>query len=106
VEIRKDNEVKKIIDTGSQFWSFKKRSLIEIFDMHRIQNILHIKMGSASIRSFDNRGSLQDEFIINKMDDNCIALHSTKTVEDAKYDIIYYLDKVKDSTAEEIKNAY
>ena len=106
VEILKDNELKKVIDTGSQYWSFKKPSLIEIFDTHRIQNILHISIGNKSIRSYDNMGALQDEFLIKQINDNNVALFSKKKVEDAVYNIIYYLDKVKDSDANEIRNAY
>lgn len=97
VEIRQNNELKKLIDTGSQYWSFKNPSLIEIFDTHRIQNVLHIRIGNTSIKSYDNHGALQDEFLIKKINDNNVALFSKKKVEDAEYHIIYYLDKVKDA---------
>lgn len=106
VEILKNNELQKVIDTGSQYWNFKTASLIEIFDSHRIQNILHIHIGNKSIRSYDNSGTLQDEFMIKKIADDTVALSSKKKTEDAEYNVIYYLDKVKDHSTPEIKQAY
>jgi hypothetical protein len=103
VEILKNNQLTKVIDTGSQYWSFKKPSLIEIFDMHRIQNILHISIGHKSIRSYDNNGALQDEYTIKTINDDNIALFTKKKVEDAEYNVIYYLDKVKDIPREDVK---
>lgn len=105
VEILKNNELKKVIDTGSQYWNFKTASLIEIFDTHRIQNILHIRISNKSIRSYDNSGALQDEFMIRHLTDDTVALFSKKKTDDAEYNVIYYLDKVKDASAEEIKYA-
>lgn len=106
VEIWKDNEVEKIIDTGNQFWSFGNSSQIEIFDTHKIQNILHVKMGAGSIRSYDSGGALKDEFIIQQLNEGIFALSSKQKVLDDEYNIIYYLCKVKDSTAEEIQRAF
>jgi hypothetical protein len=106
VEIWKDNEVAKVIDTGSQFWSFEKKSMIEIFDKHRVQNVLHIKMSTGSIRSYDTSGSLQDEFFIQQLDKECLALSSRKKIMQSAYNIIYYLDRVRDTTAGEIKATF
>jgi hypothetical protein len=98
VEILKDNQLKKVLDTGSQYWSFQKASLIEIFNTRKIQNILHIKMNPGCIRCYDDTGALQDELSIREIDNNAIALSSKKKVESGVYDIIYYLDKVKDTS--------
>lgn len=102
VEILKNSELKKVIDTGYQFWSFKKKSTIEIFDAGKIQNVLHVRIGNSIIRSYDVKGDLQDVFVISEIGDDNLALSSKKKLDDAEYNIVYYLDKVKDSTSGKI----
>jgi hypothetical protein len=104
VQILKNKELKKTIDTGFQYWSFQKRSTIEIFDAHKIHNVLHVKIGNSTIRSYDVKGNLQDEFVIQEISNNNMALSSKKTVDDSEYNIIYFLDKVKD-TSNKLKDA-
>jgi hypothetical protein len=99
VQILKDSELKKTIDTGYQYWNFQKRSTIEIFDAQKIHNVLHIKIGNSTIRSYDVKGNLQDEFVIEEIDNNNMALSSKKKVDDSEYNIIYFLDKVKDTSS-------
>jgi hypothetical protein len=106
VEILKNNELNKVIDTGEQYWCFRRKAVIEIFDKHKMQNTLHVKIGDSSIKSFDAAGHLQDEFIIHKVDDSNLALASSKKLDDDNYNVIYYLDKVKDTSAREIKNGF
>lgn len=97
VEIRKDHELQKVIDTGYQLWSFKKPSLLEISDANKIQNILHVKLGRSSIRSYDSKGVLQDEFQVMELAGDCCSLTSKKTLNDIQYDVVYYLDKIADT---------
>jgi hypothetical protein len=106
VEILKNNELKKVIDTGYQYWSFKNTSLIEIWNTEKIQKVLHFKMSKGSIKTYDTSGALQDEFFIERMGQDNMALSAHKKIEDAEYNIVYYLDKVKDTTAEDIKQGY
>jgi hypothetical protein len=106
VEILKNNQLKKTIDTGYQYWSFKKKSMIEIFNTGKIQNVLHVQIGNSSIRSYDVKGKLQEEFVIEEMGDDNMALSSKKKVENAEYNVIYYLDKVKDTAEDKLMQHY
>jgi hypothetical protein len=105
IEILKDHQLKKVIDTGYQLWSFKK-SLIKIFNLYKLQNTLHVRIDSSSIKSYNTSGALQDEFLIQKLNGNGLALLSKKKILDAEYYIVYYLDKVRDTTAEELERAF
>lgn len=100
VEILKDHELKIVIDTAYQLWSFKRPSIIEIIDKGRTKNILHIKMDSSSIRSYDKNGKLKEEFMIRSINNGNVTLASKQKVEDEEYHIIYYLDRVKDGPPE------
>lgn len=106
VEVLKNNELKKVIDTGYQYWNFNKKSMIEIFDTHKIQNVLHIKIADRSIKSYNNQGDLQDEFFVHEINDNSLSLSSCKKLDNQEYNIVYYLNKVRDTTAETIKEAF
>jgi hypothetical protein len=106
VEILKNNQLKKTIDTGYQYWSFKKKSTIEIFNTNKIQNVLRVKIGNSTIRSYDVKGNIQDEFVIKEMDDDNMALSSKKKVDDGEYNVIYYLDNVKDSAEDKLKQGH
>jgi len=106
VEILKNRELKKVIDTGFQYWSFRKKSTIEIFDASKIQNILHVRIGNSTIRSYNVKGDLQDEFVICEIGDDNLALSSKKKMENAEYNVIYYLDKVKDSATDKMQQTH
>jgi hypothetical protein len=106
VEILRNNKLEKVIDTGYQYWSFKTTSIIEILNPQRVQNVLHVKMSGSSMRTYDTSGTFQDEFTIQKIDEDNMALSAHKKIEDAEYSIVYYLDQVKDTTAEDIKGGY
>src|SRR5687768_15402754 len=67
VEILKNNELKKVIDTGYQYWNFGRRSVIEIFERQKVQNTLHVKIGLKTIKIFKLNGQLENEFVISKV---------------------------------------
>src|SRR5687768_7661553 len=63
VEVLKDNELKRIIDPGIQYWKFCKTDSIEIFNKRQVQNRLYVKVKKSSIKCFNRlNGSQLDEF--------------------------------------------
>ena len=105
VEIMQDAELKKTIYSDYQYWSINGR--IEIFDTSRLQNTLHIKMNKKSFNSIDpGTGFIRDEFVIEKINPRHLELCSRKKIDQAEYSIFYYLDKVDDSSAKEIKESF
>lgn len=101
VEIHKNNELKKVIDTGFQYWNFKKRSTISIFDKHKVQNTLRIRIRPGVITSLSATGEVQEEFLIQELKRNSLALSSKKRVDEDDYDVFYYFDRVRDTVEEE-----
>jgi hypothetical protein len=106
VEILKNNELKKVIDTGYQYWSFARRTVIEIFDRQKVQKVLHVQIGHATIRSYKPNGQVDDEFLVRKLSRERLALTSHQHVRDDKYNIIYYLDRVRDTSVSDIKKRW
>jgi hypothetical protein len=106
VEIFRNNELKKVIDTGYQCWSFARRTVIEILDRDKVQNTLHVQIDLNTIKSYKPNGQLEDEFLIRKVSRGRLALTSHQQVEDDKYNIIYYLDRVKDTSVSDIKKRW
>jgi hypothetical protein len=103
VEILKNDELKKVIDTGYQYWSFARRTVIEIFDRNKVQNTLHVQIGINTIKSYRVNGQLDEEFLIRKVSRGRLALTSQQNVKEDKYNIIYYLDRIRDTSANDIK---
>lgn len=105
VEILENSELRKTIYSDAQYWSINGR--IEIFDTSKLQNTLHIKLHPKSISSFDpGTGFIRDEFMIEKLNPRHLELCSRKKIDQAEYSIFYYLNKVDDSTAIEIKDTF
>lgn len=107
VEIMKGPVLQKtIIDSSNQYWSIRDREWLYIFDDHKLQNRLQVKMDKESIRSFDtSSGNLQEEFLIERSTTEKLELVSHQTIDKDNYDIIYYLDKIEDSKAPAISSA-
>lgn len=96
VEVLRNNELTKIIDTGFQYWKFFKTDSIQISDEHHVQKRLKIKPGSDSFASIDCKtGNIMDEFVIEKLDKKELELSSRKRLERADYTVVYHLQKIK-----------
>lgn len=107
VEVLKGPELKKIIDTDCQYWNISDGSGIEIFDTIEMQNILRIKLDKDSINSIDpGSGRILDKFVIQKLNRNKLELSSRQQLNTGVYSIVYYLDKVNDTIAAEIKEGF
>jgi hypothetical protein len=107
VEVMQGSELKKLIDTGSQYWDMRTKSGIDIFDNGQLQNRLSIKTAANSIQSFDPAtGNLKDEFVIEKFDKQNLELSSRQTINENDYQVIYYLDKVPDTAVASVLDAF
>lgn len=106
IEVLKNNELKKTIDTGCQYWNFARQSKIEIFDLHTMQNTLHVKFGSNLLRSYDGDGHMQEEFIIGSISDQNLELLTHTKLRQDDYSVIYYFDRIKDTTQGQEKEAF
>ena len=96
VEVLKDDQLQKTIDVGCQYWRFINRNSISIFDTLRVQNVLTVKIGSSSIKSFDNATDrLKDEFVIRELDAKKLLLCSHHTLDAYDYNALYYLERVE-----------
>lgn len=96
VEVLRNNQVQKILDSGCQYWNFTDVSCIKIFDTTKIQNTLSISIGRNSIKSYDTTtGSLKDEFRIEEANAKNLMLSSEQQIKNAVYHVNYYLDRVE-----------
>jgi len=95
IEVLQNNELKKIIEAGYQYWKFYKTDSIEIFNDKQVQKCLKIKAGNDSFSSIDGgTGNVIDEFVIEKFNKNELELSSKKKVEWGDYTVVYYLEKI------------
>ena len=98
IEILKDNELRKIIDTGYQYWKFYNSDSIEISNTQQVQKCLRIKAGRDSFRSIDYAsGNMIDEFFIEKHNNHELELYSKNKLDKEDYTVVYYLEKVIDT---------
>jgi hypothetical protein len=95
IEVLRNNELKKIIDTGQQYWKFYKADSLEISDAAHVQKSLRIKAGKDSFMSLDHQsGNAVDEFVIDKLNKQELELSSRKTIENDDYTVVYYLERI------------
>lgn len=93
IEVLRNNELKKIIDTGYQCWEFFACSM-EISDDRHLQRRLKIKAGTDSFRSIEyGTGNVVDEFMIDKLSHGELELSSRKIIENVNYTVVYYLHR-------------
>lgn len=98
IEILRNNELKKIIDTGYQYWKFYNSDSIEISNTQQVQKCLRIKAGRDSFRSIDNAsGNMIDEFFIEKHNKHELEIYSKNKLDKVDYTVVYYLEKVIDT---------
>ena len=96
IEVLQNNELKKIIEAGYQYWKFYKADSIEIFNDELVQKCLKIKADNDSFRSIDRgTGNVIDEFVIEKFNKQELELSSRKKLDQLEYTVVYYLEKVK-----------
>jgi hypothetical protein len=99
VEVFENNRLAKVIDTGLQFWNFSSLSTIQIYNTAGLQNTLYINKFRGRIQSRDKiTGKLREEFFIRKWDQQTLELCSTKSINKNQYNIIYFLEKINDSS--------
>jgi hypothetical protein len=99
VEVFENDRLAKVIDTGIQFWNFSRLSTIQIFNNAGVQKTLYINKYKGRLQSRDKTtGKLREEFYIRKWDQQCLELRSTKTINQNQYYIIYFLEKINDSS--------
>jgi len=107
IEVLKNNELKKIIDTGYQYWKFYKTDSIEISNEKEIQKCLRIKAGNDSFRSIDGgTGDTIDEFFIEKLNKHELELSSKKKLDQIDYKVVYYLQKMTGAAETEVKKSF
>ena len=95
IEVLKDHELKKIIDTGYQYWKFLNNESIEIYNDSTVQKRMKIKAGSDSFSSIEcGTGAVLDEYVIEKVNRRELELSSSKTIERSDYTVVYYLNKI------------
>jgi hypothetical protein len=107
VEILKNDQLTRVIDSENQYWNFRARDSIEIFEGHQLQVCLQVRMDKHSIRSIDRKsGGLIDEYFISKSNKDQLELYSTIRMEEDNYRVVYYLDKVEDTLSTDTKQSY
>jgi hypothetical protein len=95
IEIVKNNELVKVLDSCMQYWNIYKADSIEIFERKVLQNCLHIKSGRNSIKSIDpETGKLVKEYFIRLQNDQQLELFSNERLGEDIYDVIYYLTRM------------
>lgn len=98
IEVLQNNELKKIIEAGYQYWKFYKADSIEIFIDELVQKCLKIKVGNDSFRSIDRgTGDIVDEFFIDKLNQQELELSSRKKLDQLEYTVVYYLEKMTEN---------
>ena len=106
VEVFKNNQLKKVIDTGQQYWHIAGKKNIEIFDTQQVHNVLRIKVDKNKIKSFNDSGQLQDDFVVERHNANSLSLSSHKKMQQDQYNIVYHLDKVPDADADDLRQTH
>lgn len=97
IEVSQNNELKKIIEAGYQYWKFYKSDSIEIFNNEQVQKCLKLKADNDSFRSIDRRtGDILDEFVIDKLTKSELEISSRKNLDKIDYTVVYYLEKVNE----------
>ena len=94
IDIFSDNQLRKTIDTGYQYWRFYKDDSIHIYDHATLQNCLHIKMDKQFIHSIDSKNRT-DQFSIDTLNNQILELSSKQCLPDEEYTIVYHLEKME-----------